>query len=85
MGRALEPSLAIERLRSVNEALAGPSGSQVKRLREALDRVIGTPIDDYTRHSKAISFALASVDGEVAKIFGEAISVRPPQPGPRSR
>jgi hypothetical protein len=40
----LEPSLAIERLRSVNEALAGPSSSQVKRLREALERVIGTPL-----------------------------------------
>ena len=77
----LEPSRAIERLRSISEGLAGPSSSQVKRLREALERVIGTPVDDYTRHSRAITFALASVDGDVARIFGGAIRVRSLQPG----
>jgi hypothetical protein len=38
LGFELEPKEAVERLRSINEALAGPSQTQVRRMDEAIPR-----------------------------------------------
>jgi hypothetical protein len=66
---------AIERLRSVNEALEGPSRMQVRRTDEAIARNTKELIDASSEQSKTIRFALASVGEDVTRIFGEAIRI----------
>ena len=69
------PGLAIRRLREVNIALAGSSATQVKRLECSVVESLIRFVDDQSDHTKAIRFALSSVDDDVARIFGEAMQV----------
>ncbi len=72
----LDPRRAIERLRGVNEALRGSSETQVKRLDRFVMMMSRKLTDRPPDQSRNIILALRSVDEDVGKIFGEAISVR---------
>ena len=72
----LEPSLAIERLRSVNKALRGSSETQVKRLDKLVMMMSRKLAHSPPDQSRNIILAIRSVDDDVGKIFGEAISAR---------
>jgi hypothetical protein len=68
-------SIETDYLRSMNRALSVPTQRQIERLERAVLRYTKKELDNPPGYDGKVSLSIMAVDEDVARIFGEALSI----------